>query len=141
MKRRGGLRRKTELRRTGRLRRSAWPMPRRREPVRRVNPARIARLREQQYGGDYADWIRLRPCDGCGQRPPNLAAHAGGKTCGAGGRPWHLVTLCARCEDEWHAVGRDTFDARHDVRLRELAAELWNRGRNELGTDEDRPPG
>lgn len=126
MKRSTPLRRKTPLRRRTRLR-SRTPLrsrtrPKRRTPLREINRERRRKLRAVQYG-PHADYICSLSCAVCGRRPV-VPAHAA-KTRGAGGTARHLVPLCAEHEDEFHAVGRVTFQRRHGIGLEKLAASLW----------------
>lgn len=46
---------------------------------------------------------------------------------GAGGSDWDGVPLCHDCHMEFHASGIDTFEKRHKIDLRALAAEFCRR--------------
>lgn len=107
------LQRRTPLRPGGRLKRT---------PLKPVNPERRKRLESEQYG-EYADeWIRGHPCMICGA--PSVAAHAA-KTRGAGGNKRHLVKLCPDHEDEFHDMGKLSFEREYDVDLELAAWKLW----------------
>ena len=96
--------------------------------MKKRNPARAARRHAEQYGGEYAEWIRSQPCEACkglGQLSRTCAAHAG-KTRGAGGKAGDMVPLCSYHERLWHVMGRRTFDVVYGTDLKALAARLWS---------------
>lgn len=97
------LKRKTELKRTGR--------------IKPVNHKRKAQ-RNRDHFGEKAEWIRTLPCLVCGQGP-SQACHA--KSRGAGGTSDHLVPMCKKHHDEQHLVGVKTFGVYHGVDLMEEA--------------------
>lgn len=101
---------------------------RRRSRLNRVNPARLAWLRELQYG-DWAAEIRRMPCAVCSHPPPNEAHYT--RSRGAGGTKKSLAPLCIFCHAEWHALGRFTFAEKHGINLSAVAAELWSQRRSE----------
>lgn len=112
--------RRKPLRRGGRLKRT---------PLRKKNPERRKRLEAEQYGEEYADeWVRGHPCMICGE--PSVAAHAA-KTRGAGGKKRHLVRLCPDHEDDFHEMGKLSFERRHDVDLELAAWKLWREWMND----------
>jgi len=94
MKRGGPLKRRTPLRRTGRLRSR--------------NPERAARRRERDFG-PLADHVRALPCCACGAPGPSDPAHV--KSRGAGGHArlddgaGNLIPLCRPCHTRQHAQG------------------------------------
>jgi hypothetical protein len=93
------------------------------KPLPAVNRKRKAKLTARQFG-DHAEYIRSLPCvcrgADCG---PSEAAHV--RSRGAGGTAADLVPLCRRHHAEQHAVGVDTFQARHNLDLRAIADDLW----------------
>jgi hypothetical protein len=106
-----------------------------RKPVKRRNPAHRAANHERAYG-EKAAWIRGFPCVGCGIGGPIEAAHT---TTGGMGRkadastlvplcgphvlpPYSLYRFVESCHRELHRVGIKTFEARHEVNLKALAA-------------------
>ncbi len=94
MKRGGPLRRRTPLKRTGRLRSR--------------NPERAAKRREQDFGplAEYARWL---PCAACGAPAPSDPAHV--KSRGAGGHArlangdGNIIPLCRLCHTKQHSQG------------------------------------
>src|SRR3546814_11271372 len=73
------------------------------------------------------------PCHVCmvtgqQQMKPTVPAHI--KTRGGGGKAEHVPPLSIDHENEWHAAGGDTFDAKYSVRMRRVAFRRW-RARSE----------
>ena len=99
-----------------------------RTPIRRVNPARLKKLREVQYG-EHAERIRELPClvaeyggRGCDGRVE--AAHV--KSRGAGGLAKDLVPLCTGHHRELHDHGVKTFQCTQMLDLASEADRLWS---------------
>lgn len=96
----------------------------RRTPLRRANPERRQRLREEQFG-PHGDRVRALPCAACGALPPSDPHHHE-HTRGAGGKWKHIVPLCRRCHNAVDAPwgGKETFEREHGVDLTDLARRL-----------------
>jgi hypothetical protein len=92
-----------------------------RSPLRRVNPERAAKRREEQFGPE-AEVVRWMNCclPRCRARPPSDPHHV--RSRGAGGTAKDLVPLCHAHHVEVHAAGRRTFEEAHGVDLRTVAA-------------------
>ena len=90
-----------------------------RTPLRKVNPERIARLREVQFGGEYRDWIVSLPCCSCGKAPPSTPSHV--KTRGSGGKAQDQVPHCPTCHDVWELLPIERKE-----RFGPVAAMLWH---------------
>ncbi len=129
MKRRTGplgrkvpLVRRLRLRAGSELRRSAPAL--RQTPLPAVNPERLERLREQQFGAK-AEWIRGLACATCGAPAPSDPSHV--RSRGAGGTAEDLIPQCRGCHRRLHDLGRRTFEAEIGVDLGELAEryERW----------------
>lgn len=94
--------------------------------IKRTNPKRLKRLREQQFGGEYADTIRALGCCACGAPPPSVCHHT--RTRGAGGTAKDMVPVCSPgCHEEIHQMGRTTFEEIYQINLKGLASTLWRR--------------
>lgn len=112
MKRGGPLKRRTPLRRTGRLRSR--------------NPERAARRRERDFG-PLAEYVRGLACASCGAPAPSDPAHV--KSRGAGGHATlengagNLVPLCRLCHTKQHAQGWGAVfaEGREEAELRARA--------------------
>lgn len=98
---------------------------RRRTRIRPVNTAR-RKVRYEAAFGPHAEWVRRLPCcvPTCRQGPPSDPAHVRSRA--AGGTWRDLVPMCRAHHDEQHRTGIETFQARHGVDLRALAAALAN---------------
>ena len=100
-----------------------------RTPIRRVNPARLKKLREVQYGKHKNKIIKM-PClvwtyggPGCnGEVVPAHAWH----TKGSGGLAKDLLPLCVWHEIEVHNIGRKTFQCKYMIDLESEADRLWS---------------
>lgn len=92
-----------------------------RSPIRRVNPERAEKRREEQFG-EEAEVVRWMPCclPRCRARPPSDPHHARSRAAGGGKKD--LVPLCHPHHVEVHAVGRKTFEAAYGIDLRTAAA-------------------
>ena len=106
----------------------------RKTPIRRVNPARLKKLREVQYGA-HAERIREMPCliqtyGGFGCEGQVVAHHAVSR--GAGGLAKDLTPLCNAHHLEVHQHGAKTFMCRHLLDLKAEADRLWEERCNEL---------
>lgn len=119
MKRSGPLRRRKPLKR-GKPLRAKSPL-RDRKPLRPVNPERIARLREQQFGGRHRDRIVSLPCCACGRLGPSDPAHVRPRGMGGvKGKWWEIVPLCRRDHrafDEYRGRFADP-EVRRELELR-----------------------
>ena len=75
----------------------------RKQPLKRKNPARLAALRARQFGVQ-ADLCRKLPCLLCGHPPPSDPAHV--RSRGAGGLDReNVIPLCRACHDRQHLQG------------------------------------
>ena len=92
--------------------------------MRRVNRKRLAARRAEQFG-PQAEWCRTLPCCVCGRKPPSDPHHIVSR--GAGGSDRDCVPLCRDCHTEIHTIGRDSFEAKHNVNLRAVAEALHER--------------
>ena len=107
-------------------------------PVKKTKrPAKERRAKfEREYGGpEYLAFIQSKPCCACPDFYPCEAAHT---TTGGMGRKanaaW-LVPLCKQwpvpdglregCHRELHRIGIKSFEAKHNVNLKEIAAKLY----------------
>lgn len=93
------------------------------------------------YGGEYADWIRSLPCEGCGYQGPAVeAAHTENGGMGRKADAKTLVPLCGPrlvpvegryqtpfegCHRFAHRVGHRKLEKVYKVDLKAKAAELW----------------
>lgn len=114
------LRRKTPLRRAGRLKRSR---------LKARNEGRAAKRREECFG-PQADLCRHLTCVAC---DPNRSLWTSGMTFlhrsephheptrAAGGKDKDTVPLCRAHHDERHRIGRAEFETRHGVDLQAIA--------------------
>jgi hypothetical protein len=127
--------------------------PRKRSPVKKKNPARIKKRREEAFGNAVngrAAFIRGCSCvllvralkrggmidenpiatvirAGC--NGPVEAAHT--KSRGAGGKSKHLIPLCRAHHTEQHLLGIKTFAMKHGLDLKheaELYETMWISG-------------
>jgi hypothetical protein len=116
--------------------------PRKRSPVKKKNPARIKKRREEAFGDAIdgkASWIRELPCivavygtetEGAGdfvrwvpECDGNIeAAHAIGR--GAGGLTEQLLPMCRKHHREQHDTGPLTFEGKYHLSLT-MAADLY----------------
>lgn len=102
---------------------------RRRTPLRRSNPERLARRRACEFGGQsYRAWLLSHPCCTCGEPRVELS-HV--RSRGAGGKAADMVPQCRACHRELHASGRAAFP---DFDLLAVARAFASRGR-ELGLE------
>ena len=101
---------------------------RKRSRIKSRNHKRMKRLREEQFGGAYRDYIVSLPCDICGD--PNHSEPAHLKSRGSGGKACDLAPLCGpqgifagchRIYDEhcW------TLPHGTEERLKTIAAQRW----------------
>lgn len=110
------------------------------------NPRRAKARRERDFG-DYAEWIRGRPCVigevawrratvGLGA-PIACTGHsepAHVKSRGAGGRALgNLLSLCHDHHSEQHSLGIKSFAAKYSIDLSGVASALAARYREETG--------
>lgn len=73
---------------------------------------------------DYLDYVRSKPCVGCGKRPVD-ADHLRARGFGSGKRNDHLaIPLCRKCHSERGQVGNEKFSAHWKVDLWRQCAEL-----------------
>lgn len=91
--------------------------------------AKRAKKRYQEHFGDKAAFVRSRPCCVCGRSGPSDPHHHPSR--GAGGTSKDLVPLCREHHNEFHGPngGAETFQTRHSVDLKRIAAtmEAWFR--------------
>jgi len=76
----------------------------------------------------HKKWISHLPCCVCyggGASSGILSDPHHVKTKGAGGQDWHLVPLCRFHHQQFHAMGRHTFQKRYDIDLLGVAERLW----------------
>lgn len=85
--------------------------------IKRVNPKRLKRRRDIQFG-PKAKWIRTLDCATCGAPGPSDPSHAT-KSRGAGGTADHLIPQCRTCHTLLHAIGRTLFEVRRRCDLEE----------------------
>lgn len=89
------------------------------------NPARLKRLKAEQYGGpEYLAYVTAQPCVVCRERPCE-ACHR--KSRGAGGTWRDLFPGCMRHHREQHDIGIASFEARYGLDLEAVCAELVRR--------------
>ena len=94
-----------------------------RRRIKRRNRKRRARRYEEEFGA-RADFARGFPCvvRGCDDWPTQ-AAHV--KSRGAGGKAAsNIVSLCAEHHQQQHQIGILTFEARHELDLRDEASRI-----------------
>lgn len=98
-----------------------------RTPLNPVNRERKARRYERDFG-DYAATIRNLPCCVCGRvpRPPTYSHPHHVRSRGAGGDKRDLVPVCHREHLLIHLMGRESFEARYEISLASIAADLWS---------------
>ncbi len=95
----------------------------RRTPLAKRNPKRLARLQQEQYGGAYGEAIRQMGCCVCAAPPPSDRAHV--RSRGAGGKAWkNLVALCRACHDEQGRMPLAEFNALYRVDLTAIARKI-----------------
>lgn len=97
-------------------------------PIRKFNPERRARLRAEQYG-PHGEWLKTLECWICWllgirQSTPTVPGHVA-HTRGAGGKARDCSPLCVDHENEWHSIGRRTFDERYDTDMALVAEGYW----------------
>ncbi len=66
------------------------------------NPARLARLRAEQFGPQAA-LARRMPCCACQAAPPSDPHHVTSR--GAGGTDRDVIALCRNCHRRFHSEG------------------------------------
>jgi len=91
--------------------------------MKRRNRKRRARRYEEEFG-PRADFARGFPCvvRGCDEWPTQ-AAHV--KSRGAGGKAEsNIVSLCAEHQQQQHQIGILSFQARHEIDLRDEASRI-----------------
>jgi len=95
-----------------------------RSRLRPVNRERRDRLREEMFGSEFIEWIRLRPCGVCSESPPSDPHHVRSRA--AGGRnDSNVAPLCRVCHTRVHQLGKLTFRSRTGVNLEDVAREEW----------------
>ena len=100
----------------------------RRVPLRKLNPERLAKRRAEQFGA-YAEWIRTLPCCVTGRWPVE-AAHVLSR--GAGGKAAaNLVPLVWTEHRALHFMGRWTYEEKRGINLSAEARRLWTLYRSE----------
>ncbi len=104
--------------------------PLKRTPLR--NKSRLKRTRLKPRGKNYeklriknfgikGNWIKLQPCDVCGQRYPNSDPHHD-PPISLGGKKKDLLPLCRRHHMVRHDIGPTRFNVRYKTNLLERAA-------------------
>ena len=64
---------------------------------------------------DYLDFIRAKPCVGCGKRPAE-ADHLVARGMGSGKRnDYYCLPMCRQCHNERHTEGNSWFEMEHAV--------------------------
>lgn len=79
--------------------------------------------------GAYLDYIKTKPCVGCGKEPVD-AHHVRPKGTGSGWQnDFTAAPFCRQCHTEWHSKGATYYEAKHRVNVwREcfyLLLEYW----------------
>jgi hypothetical protein len=101
-------------------------------PINPINEKRLARLRKEQFGGEYREYIIRLPCALCGvyrvdygSQPAHVV-----KTRGAGGKAHHMLPLCAK-HHQWQEEHRvefaEVFTKRYKTTPEQQAETLWQR--------------
>lgn len=96
-------------------------------------PARIPKKRKAESrwrSPAYCNFVRSFECcvPGCQLRPIEAAHVRRGSGAGVGQKPddWHLISLCRDHHAEQHRIGEVSFEALHDIDMRELADAFAN---------------
>lgn len=108
--------------------------PLKQSPLKKTNAVRLKKLREVQFGGEYAEVVRSEMCAiaKLSYVDPEChgmiqASHVISR--GAGGRAWDMVPLCVRHHHEQHSGGFGYIAERYGItkdELRGVARRLWN---------------
>lgn len=95
-------------------------------PPRRKRPKMMVRSPLRRSFPTHRSFVKRHQCavKGCEEGPVEFH-HV--KTRGAGGGDEFGVPLCARHHKEFHDIGIATFEAKHRIDLRALAAEFVRR--------------
>lgn len=96
----------------------------RRTPLKPFNRKRRAELKELNYG-IKGPWTREHPCYFCErirqkQRGRTVAAHMPYTKAARPGIRW-MIPACVGCENDFHKMGRKTFEKWHVLDLEEVA--------------------
>ena len=95
-----------------------------RRPIRRVNPERLKKRREREFG-PQAELCRESPCLVKGCKMKSIPHHVISR--GAGGLDAHAVPLCLKHHEEVHRVGRYSFMYRYGVSFLDALLEMQRR--------------
>jgi hypothetical protein len=87
-------------------------------------PKKATRWRSQAHCND----VRQHQCcvPGCDGRPIEVAHVRRGSGAGVGQKPddWNTISLCREHHSEQHRIGELSFEALHNIDMRELADEF-----------------